>query len=178
MEHPRTQYQERVLDLLGQFPVVALLGPRQVGKTTLAKRFQVDKFFDLENPLHRSRLENPLLEIESTQGLVVLDEIQNKRDLFPVLRYLVDQKTNLKFLILGSSSPDLLKRSSKTLAGRIAFVKSYGFLCIRQRDFCKTHFRLARDIQLGRDNDRNSTFLTLFYLFLVSSKYSFFCNLG
>lgn len=93
--------------------VCALIGPRQVGKTTLAKKIsenysKVD-FFDLENPVDLARLENPMLTLTRLQSdLIVIDEVQRRPELFPVLRVLVDEKPR-KFLILGSASRDLLK---------------------------------------------------------------------
>ena len=111
-------------------PVCALLGPRQVGKTTLAKMYAAvhpEKnihFFDLENPLDLARLENPILALSGLEGLVVIDEIQRRPELFPVLRVLVDrpEKTQ-KILILGSASRDLISQSSETLAGRIGYIE-------------------------------------------------------
>ncbi|MFA6262904.1 MAG: ATP-binding protein [Candidatus Babeliales bacterium] len=104
-----------------------LLGPRQVGKTTLAHQF-AEKipnayFLDLENPADLARLENPMLALSALQSdLIIIDEIQRRPDLFPVLRVLVDEKPR-KFLILGSASRDLLQQSSETLAGRIGYVE-------------------------------------------------------
>jgi len=113
-------------------PIVALLGPRQAGKTTLARQYLEnlpDKFpfstnyFDLEDPVHLSRLQNPKLALESLQGLVVVDEVQRVPDLFPVLRVLADRpQAQVRFLILGSASRDLIRQSSETLAGRITYL--------------------------------------------------------
>jgi len=108
-------------------PVCGLLGPRQVGKTTLAKqyaqRFNAPYFIDLENPTDLAGLENPLLTLSNIQAdLIIIDEIQRLPDLFPILRVLVDQK-KYKFLILGSASRDLLRQSSETLAGRIGYIE-------------------------------------------------------
>jgi hypothetical protein len=107
--------------------VCGLLGPRQVGKTTLAKQFaqKYEKitFFDLENPIDLARLQNPMLTLgELDSDLIVIDEIQRIPELFPVLRVLVDEKPR-KFLILGSASRDLLQQSSETLAGRIGYIE-------------------------------------------------------
>lgn len=113
--------------LLGQFPVVGLVGARQVGKTTLGKALATRHgenvtVFDLENPKHLVRLDDPMLALEDLRGLVVLDEIQLRPELFPVLRVLADREgTPARFLVLGSASPDLLRQSSETLAGRIAY---------------------------------------------------------
>lgn len=114
-------------------PIVAILGPRQCGKTTLARQFadQWPKdvtFFDLENPRDLRRLEEPLLALENQEGLIVLDEIQRTPDLFPVLRVLADRPNKkTKFLILGSASRDLMRQSSESLAGRISYLEIGGF---------------------------------------------------
>jgi len=111
--------------------VVALLGPRQCGKTTLARRFvQADSlnYFDLEDPQGLARLSEPDTALRSLKGLVVIDEIQRRPDLFPLLRVLADRKPlPARFLILGSASPDLLRQSSETLAGRLETVPLEGF---------------------------------------------------
>jgi len=114
-------------ELLSYSPVVAILGPRQCGKTTLAKVIDADHYFDLENPRDLARLDNPQTTLEKLKGLVVIDEVQLKPDLFPLLRYLVDQHRQTQYLILGSASEDLIQKSSETLAGRIAFLYLHGF---------------------------------------------------
>lgn len=115
--------------------VCALLGPRQAGKTTLAKMYAQEHFendfffFDLENPRDIERLQNPLLAFSQvTQKLIVIDEIQRNPDLFPILRVLVDNAENKHiFLILGSASRDLIKQSSESLAGRIGYIEVMPF---------------------------------------------------
>lgn len=129
----RIRYLEDITTRFMVNPVVALLGPRQCGKTTLAKQFlsRVDgptHFFDLENPQHLARLEQPMLALEPLEGLIILDEIQLRPDLFPVLRVLIDQHRNRKWLILGSASRDLIAQSSETLAGRISYIECTPFL--------------------------------------------------
>ncbi len=113
--------------LLSRNRVVAILGARQVGKTTLARvhgerqKLRVTTF-DLERPQDLARLEDPELALADLQGLIVLDEIQRRPELFPVLRTLVDrQRSRARFLVLGSASPELLRQSSESLAGRIAY---------------------------------------------------------
>lgn len=127
----RITLQNRAQELLRTFKVVALLGPRQSGKTTLARQiaaaipdFPAERnYFDLEDPAHLDRLENPKLALEGLRGLVVIDEIQRRPELFPVLRVLADRPgTPARFLILGSASRDLIRQGSETLAGRIGFV--------------------------------------------------------
>jgi predicted AAA+ superfamily ATPase len=112
-------------------PVVALIGPRQCGKTTLARELtgvRRSTYFDLEDPLDVERLAQPKIALRQLDGLVVIDEVQRRPDLFPVLRVLVDQaRRGRRFLILGSASPELLRQGSETLAGRIAFVDMAGF---------------------------------------------------
>jgi hypothetical protein len=113
-------------------PAVALLGPRQCGKTTLARALAAPErstYFDLESPTDVARLSQPMTALEPLRGLVVIDEIQRRPDLFPVLRVLLDREPRrTKFLILGSASPALLRQSSETLAGRLAFVEMTGFV--------------------------------------------------
>ncbi|MEL7377388.1 MAG: AAA family ATPase, partial [Bacteroidota bacterium] len=92
---------ESIKTLLEVFPVVAILGPRQSGKTTLAKRFSPDHVFDLENPRDLIALEQPQLTLENLEGLIMIDEVQRNAALYPLLRYLVDENKNQKFLILG-----------------------------------------------------------------------------
>jgi len=122
--------------LAKQFPVLAITGSRQIGKSTLARMYAeaIGKklvFYDLENPSDHFALENQttsLLESHSKQ-LVVIDEVQRMKSLFPVLRYLVDKdRTALRFLLLGSASPELIRDSSESLAGRIAYAELSGFL--------------------------------------------------
>lgn len=112
-------------------PVTALLGPRQSGKTTLARMVNDERdgvYFDLESRPDMLRLQNPELMLKSLQGMVVLDEIQEMPELFSVIRVLVDRPDNkVRFLILGSASPDIVKNVSETLAGRIEFIELSGF---------------------------------------------------
>jgi uncharacterized protein len=120
-----------VQDALRRSPVVVLIGPRQVGKTTLARALldpSSPNYFDLEDPLSLSRLDEPLTALESLHGLVVIDEIQRRADLFPVLRVLADRPDHdARFLILGSASGDLLRQSSESLAGRMERIDIPGF---------------------------------------------------
>jgi predicted AAA+ superfamily ATPase len=122
---------ERVRAALKRSRVVALLGPRQCGKTTLARQFVPTdslNYFDLEDPAGLARLTEPDIALRPLKGLVVIDEIQRRPDLFPLLRVLADRKPlPSRFLILGSASPDLLKQSSETLAGRLETVPLEGF---------------------------------------------------
>lgn len=113
-------------------PCVALLGPRQSGKTTLARAYAEhnDKgitYFDLENPADLAQLNTPMLALEPLRGLIVIDEIQRRPDLFPILRVLIDQHQSRQFLILGSASRDLIQQSSESLAGRISYLEIMPF---------------------------------------------------
>ncbi len=133
MKHliPRPIYLEQIKQHLDVQPICAILGARQVGKTFLARQFaetynkKVD-FFDLENPKHLASLEQtPMLTLEhSADHLVIIDEIQFRPDLFPILRVLVDDPDHeFRFLVLGSASRDLIHQSSETLAGRIGYIE-------------------------------------------------------
>ncbi len=129
----RHEYLERINTAFLNHKIVALLGPRQCGKTTLAKKFSSSfdegsaHFFDMEDPLTSEQFKNPNLILDSLNGIIILDEIQLASHLFPLLRVLADKDDNKKYLILGSASPDLIKTSSQTLAGRIAYIDIYPF---------------------------------------------------
>lgn len=128
---PRLDLERRVARALRRSPVVAILGPRQCGKTTLARIVMAGRrgeFFDLEDPKSRRRLEQPMTALESLRGLVVIDEVQLLPALLPVLRVLADRRPGpARFLILGSAAPDLVRGASETLAGRVEFVDMGGF---------------------------------------------------
>jgi len=127
----RNEYMEKLDAAINRAPVVSLLGPRQCGKTTLARLFGEEfnaTYFDLESIPDQRRLQNPEFMLGSIKGLVILDEIQIKPELFSVLRVLVDRPDNqAKFLILGSASPHIIKNASETLAGRTALIELSGF---------------------------------------------------
>lgn len=128
----RQHLTDAVTSALRQARVVALLGPRQSGKTTLARgiarggAFPCNErlnYFDLEDPAHLDRLATPRLALDPLRGLIVIDEIQRRPDLFPTLRVLADREdADARFLVLGSASRDLIRQGSETLAGRIHFV--------------------------------------------------------
>lgn len=130
-EIPRLRLLSCVNTALGRSPVVSLSGPRQCGKTTLARMIAMERkatFFDLEHPADARRLEHPMSSLAPLQGLVVIDEAQLRPDIAPVLRVLVDRQPNpASFLLLGSASPELIRGASESLAGRVAFVDMGGF---------------------------------------------------
>ncbi|MGB0344300.1 MAG: ATP-binding protein [Coraliomargarita sp.] len=127
----RASYLKEVRDALERSRVVGLIGPRQCGKTTLAREFvdsDSENYFDLEDPSSLARLDEPKLALDPLKGLVVIDEIQRKPGLFPLMRVLADRKGQpATFLILGSASPQMLKQSSESLAGRIEYIELSGF---------------------------------------------------
>ena len=120
--------KSELLELIQEFPVVCLVGPRQVGKTTLAKQLvsELNKdsiYLDLENPRDENKLVDPVLFFETNADkCIIVDEIQRMKSLFPILRAMVDQhRASGRFILLGSASPELIRDSSETLAGRIYF---------------------------------------------------------
>jgi predicted AAA+ superfamily ATPase len=127
----RPELESRLHSALKRAPIVTLLGPRQCGKTTLAKRVVKSvrsHYFDLENPVDEARLAEPITALERLDGIVVIDEVQRVPSLFPPLRVLADRaRPAARFLLLGSASPELVRASSESLAGRVAFVDMSGF---------------------------------------------------
>jgi uncharacterized protein len=128
---PRPRALHRISNTFRIHPIAALLGPRQCGKTTLAKVMAESEpctYFDLENPVDLRRLSAPMRVLEDLSGLVVIDEIQRRPDIFELLRVLVDRPKNAaRFLLLGSASPHLAKGVSESLAGRVGFIDLFGF---------------------------------------------------
>lgn len=127
----RSSLLSSIKTALGRSRVVALIGPRQSGKTTLARQFvrpNSVNYFDLEDPVGLARLEQPMTALQDLQELVVIDEIQRRPDLFPILRVLADREDlPARFLILGSASPKLIRSSSESLAGRMETISISGF---------------------------------------------------
>lgn len=128
---PRVRLVVDVRRALARGRVVALVGPRQSGKTTLARSLVGPaslNYFDLEDPRHLARLDEPMTALEPLRGLVVIDEVQRRPDLFPVLRVLADRRPlRARFLVLGSASPALLQQTSESLAGRLETLVVSGF---------------------------------------------------
>lgn len=133
-EYIPRQLEKSVLRYLSVFPAVAILGPRQVGKSTLAKKMglQLERFLylDLQNYEDLNRLTEPALFFETNKDSVVcIDEIQLKPDLFSILRSVIDKnRRNGRFILLGSASPDIIGKASESLAGRIGFIHLTPFL--------------------------------------------------
>ncbi len=127
----RGRYTLLVEKALERNPVVALLGPRQCGKTTLARQLMPAshaQYFDLEDPVIAQLMDNPMTALQSLRGLVVIDEAQRQPRLFPVLRVLADRENQpATFLILGSASPELSRQASESLAGRVEIIEMRGF---------------------------------------------------
>jgi len=122
---------KRISAIFRNHPIAAILGPRQCGKTTLARMYadkKANTYLDLENPVDLQRLSAPMNLLTSLSGLVVIDEIQRKPELFELLRVAVDREGNkARFLILGSASPSLVRGVSESLAGRVGFLDLSGF---------------------------------------------------
>ena len=127
----RLSLESAVRAALSRSPAVALVGPRQVGKTTLARTLlgsHSPNWFDLEDPQVEAQLRTPMVALQDLRGLVVIDEVQHAPDLFKVLRVLIDRPDKLaSFLLLGSASPSLLRQSSESLAGRLEVIEAGGF---------------------------------------------------
>ncbi len=127
----RIHYLKAIQAVLAETPIGALLGPRQSGKTTLARQLAAGRpshYFDLETATGRARLERPELTLTPLTGLVVIDEIQRQPELFTALRVLADRpRSRARFLLLGSASPALVRGVSESLAGRVGFVDLMGF---------------------------------------------------
>ena len=170
----RSKFEQFISRAFRVHPIVAILGPRQCGKTTIANHFRLHQkgrtqfhYFDLENPTDLARLENPLLALQDLKGTVIVDEIQRRPELFPVLRVLVDQKRGHRFLILGSASSELIRQSSETLAGRIRYLELTPFNYSETHDLDRLWLRggfprsyLARS--LGDSLDWRSAYISTF----------------
>jgi predicted AAA+ superfamily ATPase len=128
----RSRHQEELQGLLDRHPVVGILGARQVGKTTLAQQLAARydgpvTFFDLEDPTDLARRAEPMLALRDLRGLIIVDEVQRRPDLFTVLRVLADRPERpARFLVLGSASPELLRQTTESLAGRIFYYELDG----------------------------------------------------
>lgn len=123
----RKAARQKIATALNRSRAVAVIGPRQCGKTTLCRKFVPEtsiNYFDLEEPASLARLDEPMTALAPLQGLVVVDEVQNRPELFPILRVLIDRKPdNGQYLLLGSASINLLRQTSESLAGRLEIVE-------------------------------------------------------
>jgi hypothetical protein len=131
MNVARTALLAAIRAALARRSIVVLTGPRQSGKTTLARELLAEdspNYFDLEDPTSLARLDEPMTALGPLEDLVVIDEVQRRPDLFPILRVLADRRSKrTRFLILGSASGDLLRQSSESLAGRMERIEIGGF---------------------------------------------------
>ncbi len=155
------QITHKLLKTIYHFPVTGILGPRQVGKTTLAKHLAkiIDKqsvYIDLENPRDLIKLSDPNLFFEANMDqCIIIDEIQLKPDLFPVIRSMVDHnRIPSRFILLGSASPLLIRETSESLAGRIAYIELSGFNILEVNEINKLWFKGGfPDAYLSGDNE-------------------------
>ena len=126
----REHYKTQLVEALRHNPIVALIGARQIGKTTLARELLSEHaatYFDLEDPTVAALMENPMTALSGLKGLVVIDEAQRAPEIFPTLRVLADRSgDDTRFLILGSASPSLTRQASESLAGRVAIIEMHG----------------------------------------------------
>jgi len=159
----RSRLVESVHQALSRSRVVSLLGPRQCGKTTVGRQLLAansPNYFDLEDPASLARLDEPMTALRELKDLIVIDEVQRRPELFPVLRVLADRvPLPARFLILGSASPTLLRQSSESLAGRIALIQMNGFsleevgVAAQLRHWLRGGFPLS---YLAEDDSRSS----------------------
>lgn len=158
--------EEDVRKSLSSFPVTVIVGPRQCGKSTLAKRVMAGRgdfvYLDLERPSDLAKLTEPELFLSAQKGkLICIDEVQRLPDLFPLIRSLVDEwRENGAFLILGSASRDLLRQTAETLAGRVSYLKLTPFLWPEVKDFVPLEQYIVRggfpDSLLAGDNETSA----------------------
>lgn len=160
----REHARNKLFEAFQVHPVIGLLGPRQCGKITLAQQFR-DHFskkwnfhyFDLEDPRDLARLDQPMLTLEALEGCIIIDEIQLRPELFPILRVLVDQHKNRKFLVLGSASRDLIQQSSESLAGRIQYMELTPFTFSEVDHLQKLWLRGGFPLSYLAKNEKSST---------------------
>jgi len=156
----RSHWTAKIDKLFEVHRIVALIGPRQCGKTTLAKQYASKQgnihFFDLENPQSLERLKEPISTLEPLDGTIVIDEVQLLPDLFPTLRFIHDEYPNKRFLLLGSASRDLIEKASETLAGRIAYIELLPFMMNEVNDMHTLWTRGGYPKSFLQNSDENS----------------------
>lgn len=159
----RKYYLKAIQEAFKTSKVIAILGPRQCGKTTLARQYFTEQsglkshYFDLENPIDLLRLQDPMLALQDFEGLIVVDEIQKVPELFPVLRVLVDQTDKeQRYLVLGSASRDLIQQSSESLAGRIHYMELTPFSYPEVPDLEKLWIRGGFPLAYLAENESDS----------------------
>lgn len=168
----RSSFLKKIKRYFRTHSSVALLGPRQCGKTTLARQylqetqdFSSENYFDLENPLDSQRLENAMLSLRPLKGLIIIDEIQRRPELFPALRVLIDDnQLDQRYLILGSASRELIKQSSESLAGRIAYIELTPFSFEETGDIKKLWDRGGFPLSYLSENEQDSFDWRHFYI--------------
>lgn len=167
----RKSYLELIDRYLKSHPIVGMLGPRQCGKTTLARAYSSSKkdfdrqnYFDLEDPIDLARLATPRLALENLKGLIVIDEIQLNKELFPILRVLADKNPHQQFLILGSASRELINNTSETLAGRIAYIEVCPFSLEETKEQTKLCLRGGFPKSFLAESDEDSWDWREFYI--------------
>lgn len=162
----RDQYLKKIDKLFKSHKAIGLLGARQCGKTTLAKMYARSllnqnhiHIFDMEDPVDLEKLQNPMITLRQLSGLIIIDEIQRRPELFPMLRVLLDDESlKQQYLILGSASRELIQQSSETLAGRIAYEEIYPFSLTEVHDIEKLFVRGGFPNAYLANDDEDSTF--------------------
>jgi uncharacterized protein len=169
----RLYYLKQIHEIMTFMPVVALLGPRQAGKTTLAKLVQAAfvshhdlavHYFDLEDPIDLARLAHPRTTLHDLRGLIIIDEVQRKPELFPLLRVLIDNQRENRWLILGSASRQLIQQSSESLAGRIAYMEIMPFSLQETKELNNLWVRGGFPSAYLADNEQQSGQWRKFYI--------------
>lgn len=165
----RDWFENTISEYFNTYSVVAILGPRQCGKTTLAKQYAKTQpmvaWFDCESANDLAKLSDPILALSEKSGLIVVDEVQLLPDLFKTIRVLVDHpKVTQRFLILGSASRDLIQQSSETLAGRIAYLELTPFSFDEVDSIQKLWLRGGFPKSFLAENDKNSFTWREFYV--------------
>lgn len=158
----RAEFYQKIHNAFQVTPIVAILGPRQCGKTTEARAFAAEQdqvhFFDLEDPRDLNRLTDPILVLENLQGIIIIDEIQRLPELFRILRVLIDKPgCKQRYLILGSASRELIRQSSESLAGRLTYLELTPFTLAEVHDEFRLQLRGGFPRSYLSETDSSST---------------------